>query len=59
MKFSASPFACGCNGVTQWCLNPSSDANIANSLELNGGPLSLSSRSGVPYVAKNFSFFLL
>ena len=36
MKFSASPFACGCNGITQWCLNHSSGANIANSLELNG-----------------------
>ena len=32
MKFSASPFACGCNVIPQWCLN----ANLANSIELKG-----------------------
>ena len=51
MKLSASPFARACSGVTRWWWNPSVLANSANSLELNGGPLSDSSCLGVPWVA--------
>ena len=54
MKLSASPFARGCSGVTLWCLNPISSANALNSAELKGGPLSLSTLSGIPCVANIF-----
>lgn len=52
MKLSAFPLVHVCSGVTQWLWNPSVMANSANSLELKGGALSLSSWSlGVPCVA--------
>ena len=52
MNLSTSPFTLGWRAVTLWCWNPSCFANSLNSLELNGGPLSLSILLGVPYVAK-------
>ena len=54
MKLSASPFARGCSEVTLWCVNPISSANFWMSVELNGGPLSVSSLSGIPCVANIF-----
>ena len=59
MNLSTSPFALEWKAVTLWCWNPSCFANSLNSLELNGGPLSLSILLRVPYVAKmcfNLSF---
>ena len=53
MKLSASPFALG-SGVILWWLNPISSANCLTSVELNDGPLSLSSLSGFPCVANIF-----
>ena len=40
MNASTVPFALGCSGVTLWCLNPSCVVKSANSVLLNGGPLS-------------------
>ena len=57
IKFSASPFALGCNGVIRWCLKPSSAASPHTPLKVNAGPLSDSSCSGVPYVANTFLSF--
>ena len=54
-ELSASPFARRCSGVTRWCINPIFSANALNSTELKGGPLSLSSPSGIPCVCKYFS----
>ena len=54
MKLSASQLALGCSGVILWWWNPISLANSANSTDWKGGPLSHSSRSGVPCVANIF-----
>ena len=51
MKLSASPLARGCSWVTLWCLYPISSANSLMSLELKGGPLSLSIICGMPCIA--------
>lgn len=48
MDPSTSPLALDhCKSVTRWCVNSSSSsANVANSFELNGGPLPESDISG-------------
>ena len=54
IKLSASPFAGGCSGVTLWCLKPMLLARFLKSKELNGGPLSYSSLSGIPCITNTF-----
>ena len=54
MNLSASPFARGCSGVTLWCLKPISLAKFQKSVELNGGPLSDLSLSGIPCITNSF-----
>ena len=44
-------FARGCSGVILGCLNPISSAKSLKSVELKGGPLSLSILSGIPCIA--------
>jgi hypothetical protein len=57
MNASVSPFAIGCNGVILSCSKPSSMVKFVKSMELNGGPLSLSNLLGMPCVAKIFLSF--
>ena len=60
MKLFASPLAHACSGVTRWWWNPSVLVSSANCLELNSGPLSLSTCLVVPWEANIvLSFSLL
>ena len=52
--FLSSSLAWVYDGVTLWCLNSSSKAKPVNSFEVNAGPLSVSTCSDVPCVAKTF-----
>jgi hypothetical protein len=45
------------NGVILSCSKPSSMVKFVKSMELNGGPLSLSNLLGMPCVAKIFLSF--
>lgn len=57
--FSAFPFDCGYVGELVMCSNPHAFANSTKLLELNGGPLSVTTRSGQPCRAKcAFSLYM-
>jgi len=55
IKFSASAFAWGHNGVILQCCMPFSSINRLISVLVNGGPLSLFTINGIPCVAKILS----